>query len=257
MTATGMPARRPTTLLGVCAAHVALGWALLTLGSDGAPSSARASWEDGFRLVSVHLLSAASPGVIAPAAVRPREVNTPLPPPTPPARRAAMVEAPRASPAAAPAAPPAAVSLEATGSAAAESSTLVDAATVAAARPERPEPAANPPPLLTPTAAPNGVAGRSDSPPVIVAQADRRQCPPAPHPAALRERGIEGAVVLRVKVDVQGRAADVQLLSGSGWRLFDEAALQQVRGCRFFPATQGGQAIDSWVEFPVRFALSG
>jgi periplasmic protein TonB len=56
---------------------------------------------------------------------------------------------------------------------------------------------------------------------------------------------------------VQGRAAARQQLHVSGWRLFDEAALQQVRACRFFPATQGGQAIDSWVEFPVRFALSG
>ncbi len=63
--------------------------------------------------------------------------------------------------------------------------------------------------------------------------------------------------MLRVKVDMQGRPADVQLLAGSGWRLFDEAALQQVRACRFIPARQGDQAIDSWVEFPVRFALAG
>ena len=105
--------------------------------------------------------------------------------------------------------------------------------------------------------APTVAPARSEPPPVVVAHADRRLCPPAPHPAALRERGIEGAVVLRVKVDVQGRPADVQVLAGSGWRLFDEAALQQVRACRFIPATQGGQAIDSWVEFPVRFALAG
>jgi protein TonB len=91
----------------------------------------------------------------------------------------------------------------------------------------------------------------------VLAHADRQRCPPASHPAALRERGIEGSVLLRVKVDAQGRAADVQLQSSSGWRLFDEAALQQARACRFIPATQDGQAIDSWVEFPVRFALVG
>ena len=108
-----------------------------------------------------------------------------------------------------------------------------------------------------PPAPPVGALHRSEAPPVVVAHADRWQCPPAPHPAALRERGIEGAVMLRVKVDMQGRPADVQLLAGSGWRLFDEAALQQVRACRFIPAKQGGQAIDSWVEFPVRFALAG
>jgi protein TonB len=95
------------------------------------------------------------------------------------------------------------------------------------------------------------------SAPRVLAHADRQRCPPAPHPAALRERGIEGSVLLRVKVDAQGRPADVQLQSSSGWRLFDEAALQQARACRFIPATQDGQPIDSWVEFPVRFALVG
>lgn len=99
-------------------------------------------------------------------------------------------------------------------------------------------------------------AAPSQAAPTVTARADHRQCAPAPHPAALRERGIEGAVTLRVKVDMQGRPADVQVLAGSGWRLFDEAALQQVHGCRFLPATRGGQPIDSWVEFPVRFALT-
>lgn len=94
-------------------------------------------------------------------------------------------------------------------------------------------------------------------PPIRLARADYFRCSPPAHPPALRERGIEGAVTLRVRVDAQGRAAEVQLLAGSGWRLFDEAALHQVRGCRFIPAMRGDQAIDSWVEFPVRFVLSG
>jgi protein TonB len=62
-------------------------------------------------------------------------------------------------------------------------------------------------------------------------------------------------VLLRVRVDPQGQPADVQLLAGSGFRLFDEAALRQVRGCRFIPAARGDESVDSWVEFPVRFAL--
>jgi periplasmic protein TonB len=64
-------------------------------------------------------------------------------------------------------------------------------------------------------------------------------------------------VELRVQVDARGHAAQVQLLATSGWRLLDEAALQQVRDCRFRPAQRSGQAIDSWVEFAVRFALAG
>jgi protein TonB len=73
----------------------------------------------------------------------------------------------------------------------------------------------------------------------------------------LRERGIQGELRLRVHVAPDGRAAEVQLLASSGWRLFDEAALAQVRGCRFRPAKADGQAVADWVEFPVRFRLDG
>jgi periplasmic protein TonB len=111
----------------------------------------------------------------------------------------------------------------------------------------------DPQPVSTPSAP---VQRAEISPPSAVELAYRYHCPPAPHPAALRERGIEGAVLLRVRVDVHGRAADVRLLAGSGWRLLDEAAVRQARICRFTPATQDGQPVDSWVEFPVRFALT-
>jgi len=130
---------------------------------------------------------------------------------------------------------------------------------VAAALPALATPAPALAPVLQPVLAEAAASlPRRVAPPATrVARADHLLCPPPPHPALLRERGIEGAVTLRVKVDSQGRAADVQVLAGSGWRLFDDAALQRVRGCRFLPAMEGGQAIDSWVEFPVRFALTG
>jgi protein TonB len=87
--------------------------------------------------------------------------------------------------------------------------------------------------------------------------ADHAACPPARYPALLRERGIEGVVQLRVKVGPDGRAAEVQLQRGSGWRLLDEAALAQARGCSFRPAVEGERPVAEWVEFPVRFALGG
>lgn len=86
--------------------------------------------------------------------------------------------------------------------------------------------------------------------------ADHAGCARAPHPAVLRERGIEGLVRLRVQVGADGRARQVQVVEGSGWRLFDEAALAQARGCRYRPATEGDVAVESWVEFPVRFSLA-
>ena len=77
------------------------------------------------------------------------------------------------------------------------------------------------------------------------------------YPPLLRERGIEGQVLLRVRVDEQGQAAEVQVRNGgSGWRLLDEAARALALGCRFVPAKRGEQTLASWVEYPVRFALN-
>jgi periplasmic protein TonB len=85
--------------------------------------------------------------------------------------------------------------------------------------------------------------------------AEHAHCPRAPHPAVLRDQGIEGDVRLRVQVSASGRPGDVQVLGGSGWRLFDEAAVANALRCVFVPAQRDGQAVDSWVEFAVRFAL--
>jgi len=79
------------------------------------------------------------------------------------------------------------------------------------------------------------------------------------YPAALRERGIEGQVLLRVQVAEDGRAAEVRVQRGSGWRLLDQAAQALALACRYVPAQartlEQLQALSSWVEVPVRFAL--
>jgi len=75
------------------------------------------------------------------------------------------------------------------------------------------------------------------------------------YPLMLRERGVEGRVLLRVQVDEQGRAAEVVVQGGSGWRLLDEAARQVALSCPFLPARRGEQRVSSWVEYPVQFAL--
>ncbi|PIM51168.1 hypothetical protein CS062_21295 [Roseateles chitinivorans] len=75
------------------------------------------------------------------------------------------------------------------------------------------------------------------------------------YPALLRDRGIQGLVRLRVKVDPDGRAAEVVIAGGSGWRLLDEAARRVAESCPYTPARRGDQRLASWIEYPVRFAL--
>lgn len=131
------------------------------------------------------------------------------------------------------------------------------------AAPEPPARAAEPVAPVTVAATPEPVAAPPVAPPVPIeppltqARADHQRCPSAPHPVALRERGIEGVVHLRVRVSAEGLPSEVNVASGSGWTLMDQAALAQVRGCRFLPARRGSEAVESWVEFPVRFVLKG
>ena len=81
--------------------------------------------------------------------------------------------------------------------------------------------------------------------------------PPPNYPISLRQRGIEGTVWLRVRVDRSGLPEQIILFKTSGYRLFDEAALRAVARWRFRPAKSDGQYLASWVEFPVRFILQG
>lgn len=93
--------------------------------------------------------------------------------------------------------------------------------------------------------------------PQVGARPDYAYNPPPDYPLALREQGIGGVVWLRVWVDGDGRPGEIRLARGSGYRLLDDAAVRAVRHWRFLPARSGDQTIASWVEFPIRFALSG
>lgn len=169
----------------------------------------------------------------------------------------------RASPAAAPL--PKVPALEVPELPAPEQQALVTPAAPKPVTEAAPAPSLAPPPgaasLSPATAEPRPAPVARAAPPTAPAAprrqpADHAGCAEVPHPLALRERGIEGLVQLRVQVGSDGRARQVQLLGSSGWRLFDEAALAKARSCRFRPAFEGDTAVESWVEFPVRFALA-
>lgn len=79
---------------------------------------------------------------------------------------------------------------------------------------------------------------------------------PAPgYPSQARRMGEQGRVQLRVHVDTNGQAHDVQLATSSGSRALDEAAIQTVRQWRFVPARQGDTAVSAWVIVPIVFKL--
>ena len=79
--------------------------------------------------------------------------------------------------------------------------------------------------------------------------------PPPVYPRKARRRGVEGVVLLEVLVDVSGWVADLRVLSSSGHRLLDKAALKSVKKWRFIAARRGDEPVEMWVRVPVRFEL--
>lgn len=86
----------------------------------------------------------------------------------------------------------------------------------------------------------------------------RYRSPPRPpeYPRRAQEAGIEGTVIVRVRVSANGSASEVSVQQSSGNTLLDAAALKAVRGWAFVPAARNGQNIDSIVQVPVHFKLN-
>lgn len=70
------------------------------------------------------------------------------------------------------------------------------------------------------------------------------------YPPTLRQRGVEGRVVLKVTVSASGYVVDATVLTSSGHAAFDEAATRLVRDTRFAPP---GQL--AYGKLPVNFRL--
>lgn len=76
---------------------------------------------------------------------------------------------------------------------------------------------------------------------------------PADYPPRALELGQQGEALVRVRLDPDGKAAEILLWRGTGFDMLDRAALAAVRGWHFMPALRNGQPVSAWVEIPVRF----
>lgn len=85
----------------------------------------------------------------------------------------------------------------------------------------------------------------------------RYRIPPKPaiYPPRAIELGQQGEVMVRVRLEPDGTAAEIRLWRSSGFGLLDRAALAAVHGWHFLPAIRGGRPVAAWVEIPVRFHL--
>lgn len=85
--------------------------------------------------------------------------------------------------------------------------------------------------------------------------ADYLDNPKPIYPAMSRRLSEQGRVLLRVHVDAEGHASEVQLHTPSGSPRLDQSALDTVRRWKFVAARQGQQAVAAWVLVPIAFTL--
>lgn len=151
------------------------------------------------------------------------------------------------------------------------------------ARDSAPKPAATPLPVLTTAREePGATAAPAASMPSVAPPIDAMPTPAAPppvpspepvvaarydadylsnpkpaYPPLSQRLGEQGTVVLKVRVEPDGRAGEVQLEQSSGFARLDKAAVDAVRRWHFAPARRGAEAISSWVRVPMPFSLRG
>jgi|LDZT01.1.fsa_nt_gi TonB family protein len=75
------------------------------------------------------------------------------------------------------------------------------------------------------------------------------------YPEHLRKRKIEGRVQLKVLIDKEGKAIQVEIEKTSGYQAFDQVAMQSVYQWQFKPAQIGKSNKESWVLLPIVFRL--
>lgn len=78
--------------------------------------------------------------------------------------------------------------------------------------------------------------------------------PNAPYPAASRENGEQGEVMLQVLTDAEGRPTRVEVKRSSGYPRLDKSALDTVKRWQFKPLPQTGAVV--WREVPIRFFIT-
>ena len=74
------------------------------------------------------------------------------------------------------------------------------------------------------------------------------------YPPFARKQEMEGAVLLRVTINAEGRVVEVEVLKKAGFG-FDEAAVKAIRESTFIPAKRDGKSLSCIALLPIRFEL--
>ncbi len=126
-----------------------------------------------------------------------------------------------------------------------------------------PASAPDPVPLETPTPVPAAESISAPPPapdePVDETTVDQAPVPlsrPSPaYPAWAQRRGIEGSVLVRFTVDVQGQVQDITVEESTPGTVFADAAVEAVRQWRFEPGRKDGRPVPTRLQVRIRFEV--
>ena len=108
-------------------------------------------------------------------------------------------------------------------------------------------------------AAPPPAPPAPPAPPVDIAPSEnisyRRLRPPKYPPQAVRQR-MEGKVVLKVLVGLDGKPEEITVEKTSGYRVLDQAAIAAVKTWAFNAGQKNGAASRGYALVPIEFNLS-
>lgn len=76
------------------------------------------------------------------------------------------------------------------------------------------------------------------------------------YPDTMRHSGVEGAVLLRIRIDASGCVAARAVVGSSGSEDLDQAALRWIETASYLPAVRGGHAVAVVATQAVNFSLS-
>ncbi|MEF2229987.1 MAG: TonB family protein [Pseudodesulfovibrio sp.] len=79
---------------------------------------------------------------------------------------------------------------------------------------------------------------------------------PPDYPYVAKRNRVQGEVVVRMLVTVQGTPQQLSVYSATPAGVFDEAALNAAKRWRFKPGRYKGEAVDTWVLLPFVFELT-
>ena len=75
------------------------------------------------------------------------------------------------------------------------------------------------------------------------------------YPESARRQGVEGTVLLKMRITEQGSVEEVQVERSAGHPDLDQSAMDAVRRWHFEPARRSGEPVAVEVLIPVQFKL--